>query len=578
VGAWYPLNWPFFLIGVAPRVLVAEHWLHALLACFGAYFLSFRLVRNRPAAVLAGLCYGLCGFFVGNSSHTTQLQGAAWMPWLLLLLDRAIESRPLRNTVLGGLAAGMMLLAGHFQTILYSFLALGLFAVARAARQRTRWASILGMAIAIPVIGTLLSAIATGPGLELAVYSVRASLAAIAHTEGLIPLPALATLIWPNFYGIFSGDYSGPSDITQFYFYAGILTVPLAAVGAWKKPALRWPCLLLVVPTIWYAMGHSAGLYLLVSRLPGFSSVRSPVNIWFVPALGLALLAGAGLAAVSERWPSKWLPAAILLVASGDIFYWNSAVNPLAYARVSYDDLYGSKEERFGPNVSDYLPPHTRFDAPEFLSVFGPMSHFLDLRAEVTYGYGPMALARYHDYVLAMQGNQSLRDGLSVGAWFETRTGWLHPNPGVLPRANFPKELLPVRNADDSRRKLATLAQSRQALVPEGIAVAAQDGSGTAEVREYAAGHYKIHYRCATPSLLRISNPYFKGWTARLGGRTLEVVPVDHALMGTVVPAGEGDLDVDYHSRYFAAGAVVSLAALALCAALLFLDGRRAAA
>ena len=39
------------------------------------------------------------------------------------------------------------------------------------------WLQILGMALAFPLIGTLISAVATGPGLELAIYSVRASLA-----------------------------------------------------------------------------------------------------------------------------------------------------------------------------------------------------------------------------------------------------------------------------------------------------------------------------------------------------------------------------------------------------------------
>ena len=132
MGALYPLNWPFFLIGVAPRVLVMEHWLHSFLACLGAYFLAWRLLRHRPAAVLAGLCYGLSGFFAVHSPrYPTMLQDAAWMPWLLLLLDLALSSRPFRYTILGGLAAGMLILAGHFQTILYSFLALGLFAVAR---------------------------------------------------------------------------------------------------------------------------------------------------------------------------------------------------------------------------------------------------------------------------------------------------------------------------------------------------------------------------------------------------------------------------------------------------------------
>src|SRR5208283_5401999 len=394
VGAWYPLNWPFFLLGVSPQMLVVEHWLHALLACFGAYLLAFRLLRQRQAAVLAGLCYGLSGFFVGHSSHTTMLQCAAWTPWLLLLLDHALESHALRNTVLGGLAAGMMILAGHFQTILYSFLALALFAAARVMERPRRCSRIFAHALAIPVIGTFLSAIATGPGLELAVNSVRASLSAVARTEGLIPFPALATLVYPNFYGVFSESYHGPQDITQFYFYAGILLLPLAVFGLRNRFA-RWAGLLLAIPTIWYAMGQSAGLYLLVARLPGFSSVRAPVNIWFVPALGLSLLAAAGLAAVAAKWNIRWLPTAILLFVCVDLFCFQSATNPLAYSRESYDQLYGTGEKFFRQAASTGLPPLTRFEAPEHLAIFGPMSHFLHERTEVVYGYGPLPFARY---------------------------------------------------------------------------------------------------------------------------------------------------------------------------------------
>ena len=41
-------------------------------------------------------------------------------------------------------------------------------------------------------------------------------------------------------------------------------------------------------------------------------------------------------------------------------------------------------------------------------------------------------------------------------------------------------------------------------------------------------------------------------------------------------PQGEGDIVLDYHSTYFAAGAVVSLAALIGCVALLAVGRRRA--
>jgi hypothetical protein len=525
-------------------------------------------LRRRPAAVLVGLCYGLSGFFVGHSSHTTMLQCAAWMPWLLLLLHQGLASNALRNTLLAGLAAGMMILAGHFQTILYSFFALGLFAAAMTLAQPRRWIQIFGMALTIPLIGTLISAFATAPGLELAINSARASLAAVTRTEGLIPFPALATLLAPNFYGVFSEKYDGPADITQFYFYAGILLLPLAIFGL-RDRTLRFTGLLLVIPTIWYALGHSAGLYLLMARLPGFSSVRAPVNIWFVPALGLALLAGAGAAAVAERWPLKWLPAAILAFFCADLLYFQSATNPLAYSRESYESLYGSKENLFRQAVVAGLPPLTRLDGPENVPTFGPMSHFITQPTEVTYGYGPLPLARYKDYIEAMQSNPKLRSGLNVSWLLDVQIGAVRAIPDFLPRVNFPKALAPVRSMTQSKQQLATLDQSRLALVPAEITVAAQDSTGTAEVRQFLPGHYRIHYKCASPSLMRVGGAYFDGWTAAAAGQSLKVVPVDHALIGTVVPAGEGDLDLDYRSTYFLSGALTSLFSLLACLGLL---------
>jgi len=566
-GAWYPLNWPFFLIGVSPHMLVVEHWLHAVLACFGAYFLAWRVLQHRQAAVLAGLCYGLSGFFAGHSSHTPMLEGAAWMPWLLLMLDRALESRPLWNTVLGGLMAGALILAGHFQTSLYSFLALGLFAIARVIEAPRRWGRILGMALAIPVIGSLLSAIGTGPGLELTLNSTRTALTAASHKEGLIPLSALATLVDPDFYGVFSEKYNGPEDITQYYFYAGILLLPLAALGL-RDRKLRWTGLLLVVPTIWYAMGQSAGFYRLVALLPGFKSIRAPVNIWFVPALGLALLAAAGLAALAKKWPLTWLPAAVLIFFCADLFYFQSATNPLAYARQSYDELYGSKEDLFRRVVAG-MPPLTRFQAPDNLASFGPLMHALELRTEVTYNYGPLELSRYVGFVSAMQRNTGLRKDLNVSRWLDMHDGSVHPLPDTLPRANFPSELIPVASDEDSRHRLATLDPTRQALIPAGTTVTSQDGHGTADVREFTPGHYRIHYKCASTSLLRVGNAYFPGWVAQSAGRSLAVIPVDLALLGVVAPAGEADLILDYHSTYFLPGALVSLASLAACAGVL---------
>jgi hypothetical protein len=144
-----------------------------------------------------------------------------------------------------------------------------------------------------------------------------------------------------------------------------------------------------------------------------------------------------------------------------------------------------------------------------------------------------------------------------------------------LPRVNFPKQLVPIHSDDESRRALATLDPTATSLVPADAGITSQDGSGAAEVREYTPGHYLIHFKCATPSLLRVSSAYFPGWTARSGSQSLRVLPVDHALTGIAIPAGEGDISLDYHSTYFLPAGILSLLALAMCAGILAWDWRR---
>jgi hypothetical protein len=567
VGAWYPLNWPFFAMGVSPRTIQVENFLHSLLACLGAYFLVFRLLMNKRAAFLAGLCYGLCGWFVGHSSHTTMVEAAAWLPWLLLNFLAAQESRRLVHVIWAILIAGLIIMAGHFQTTLYSFLALGLFALALCVDKPSDSLRLLSMALLIPAGGTLLSAVHTLPGVELVRQSMRASLAAVTRTEGFVRPDSLLTLIYPNYYGAISGKYWGPQDMTQYYFYAGLALVPLALAGLTNK-RIRWMGLMLFIVCTWYAAGRAGGLYYLMARLPGFSSIRAPVNIWFVPTLGLALLAGAGFVFITGKWQMKWLPAALLLFTFCDLWYWNSTVNPLAYARHSYDELYGLKEETFERLVGATVPPLTRFLAPEALSTFGPMSHPLDTRVEAAYGYGPLKLQRYGDFISAMLENPKLKNDLNISRYYEVRgdRAVIESNPDSLTRANFPKQL--IRAADpQSKRILLSLDPAQAAIVPREVPDVRQDAAASVEILDHAPGWYRLRYHAASESVLRVSVACYPGWQARLDRSNLEVFCVDHALMGIMVPAGNKELSFTYHPTYFAMGFAITLASLAACIA-----------
>src|SRR5271169_2536472 len=56
-GAWYPLHWPFFLVGITPRAIEWELALHAFLALCGTYLLTRRLTGDHALALLAGVFY-----------------------------------------------------------------------------------------------------------------------------------------------------------------------------------------------------------------------------------------------------------------------------------------------------------------------------------------------------------------------------------------------------------------------------------------------------------------------------------------------------------------------------------------
>ncbi len=166
-----------------------------------------------------------------------------------------------------------------------------------------RCAAALGVAAAA---AAALPAVMVLPGFELTSESICASARTIPRGPSAALVPgALATLVSPNHYSALGPNpYTGPEDITQFYLYMGLLLLPLAAMGL---AAARERCyaLALVIPGAWYAFGPPAGLYSAIAVLPGFRNVRAPIQMWFVVALGLALLACAGVGWLRARFQRR---------------------------------------------------------------------------------------------------------------------------------------------------------------------------------------------------------------------------------------------------------------------------------
>ncbi|HTB11412.1 MAG TPA: YfhO family protein [Bryobacteraceae bacterium] len=551
-GAWYPLHWPFFLMGITPKAIEWELALHAFLALCGTYLLARKLGGDHMVALVAAVFYAGGGFFAGHSSHVGMFETAALLPWLLWSAQLALESNSVLSLMLPGAIGGAMVLIGHFQTALYSFFALALFLIAR----RGPWKRALAVLAATTFLAVLLAAIQILPGLELTAQSDRAAANFHGATNAALKPAALATLMLPNFYGAASGNYSGPPDITQFYFYAGILLVPLAIVGIWKKRS--WVVLALIVPALWYAFGPPAGFYSALTLLPGFKSVRAPVHIWFVVALGLALAAASGAAWLAERFHKSWLMMAVLLLSVADLWYWNMADNQLAYMSTSFAEKYGDPFKNFQNGLAQARKnPFMRIWSPFDTNAFGPLNSSLDGRAEVTYGYNPLELSRYSEYLAAAERNLDLLNGLAVTNGIDTQRGTMVENTNALPRIYAPPQVKFVAGRAAARALLASLDPLHWAIVEAPLRPLAP-GPTTVQVENYTGDSYRAKYSAPFDCLLRIAVPYFPGWSAEIDGKSTPVYAVDNALSGVFAPAGSHELTFRFKSNWFVWGAAIS--------------------
>src|SRR4029453_10532420 len=106
------------------------------------------------------------------------------------------------------------------------------------------------------------------PGLELTRQSIRTQLEAANVDLGYFHVDSLLTLVQPDYYGVLlDSRYTGPGDVTQHYFYAGVLLVPLALLGIRHGRVARM-AVFLGLPFLWYAAGPDAGLFNVVAQLP----------------------------------------------------------------------------------------------------------------------------------------------------------------------------------------------------------------------------------------------------------------------------------------------------------------------
>ncbi len=324
-GTFYPLNWPLLPLP-APDGIRLSALLHVFLALWGAYRLARRRLDTVPA-LAAALLFGLGGFVGAHVEQINQLQGMAWLPWLLLWLLRALQGS---RSCLLLLAAGLALqfLSGHTQTTFISGVGLALTAALQAGMPAAsdrlrRMARALLQLLTVLAIALLLTAPQLLPTLELSGQSLRSG--GLSPHEvlafSLNPLVAARALL-PNYDGLLFGE---------FVAYGGVLGLGLALLSLLlptctelRRERALW--VVLALAGLLLALGEFNPLWVFLSRLPGFNLFRVPARWLLLFSMGSAMLGGIALQALLH---SAWRPRARQLAAVGLILLAMMLASPL---------------------------------------------------------------------------------------------------------------------------------------------------------------------------------------------------------------------------------------------------------
>ena len=330
-AALYPLHWPLSWLPVT-RQLYWSGAIHAWILALGGYALMRRWGMGWLAAVGTGLALAGSGFYGGLLGHINQMNGAAWLPWLLWALEgrwscmendqgNPSSSPAVPQQLVGyarlllpfALFVALTLLAGHTQTTYINLFGVGAWLLATSPRAyahvRHLAATFLIYVLGVP-LGVLLAAAQLLPTLELSQLGLRSGGLSYVDVTSFSLRPLLLHWTLLPSYGL--RDLSvvfSTLGYTEFVAYVGAVGLLLALVAvvsslrqtAGRRPTIgRWP--LAVLCGLFFA---GLGLFLAFGRwnpfsflfyhlIPGFDLFRTPARWMMLYTLGMAVLTGAG--------------------------------------------------------------------------------------------------------------------------------------------------------------------------------------------------------------------------------------------------------------------------------------------
>ncbi len=616
IAAFYPLSVVISWLLPSPG---AVNWLiitHVMIAGLSMYALARLLGASPFAAWLSGFVFSFSGYLFAHSHHVSLVCAAAWLPLVVLFVERAWQKGVLPNAVFAALAWAMSALCGHPQTTFHISL-LAVFWVCwrlvQARRSEGRWqfaqaAVILWMTLGLGVGLGAVQLLMTHDLSSAAPHGARGSLDYI--TSFSLQPEHLAGLVNPLWQGSPAfADYSGAAFYWEYVLYLGLVPLALALVGAIGRRG--WTLAGLAVVALWFALANTNPLYYVLRYLPGFADFRVPARYILIFTFAAALLAGQGWEMLSR---GKWMAngrralvvgALVALLAVLDLGRFDRTLAPLASAQVYAKPEAAAVLERDRSWWRALILPPTPVTAlwiPEGGWAVNP-DGWAEVRSElaldVPQSYRIRGVGGYAGFTDFDQApffrtafQQAMTDGdcalLSlIGVRYAlvspedagahllgepmayARPYAIYANQGAFPRVFAVTRTWRGRSRSDAFHQVLALARARrldrEAVVQEDLGVHAPSADGRVSLtyRGPRPERVLVEAKSDGDALVVLNERWDPTWRAYCDGRPAALVEVDTVLMGTPLPRGEHRIEFVYRPRSLIVGRAISLASLA---------------
>ncbi len=418
-SAFYPLGVMFYILPLA----TAYGWFMVLNVGFaGALMYGFGLNvgMDRLGAMVAGVTYQLCGFFIASAVHPMIIGAAVWLPLILWMVEWTIRGKLLFNrrasalyVVIGAIAVACNIFAGHIEMTLYTLLIVGYYSAGRLiwewinGNRRESVSSavwLLGMA----GLGLGLGAIQIIPLYEFVNTNWRAERASLDTVLGYAhPMRDLLLLLMPNFFGnpthhsyfdIFTGQTItdltnlagnrittidwGIKNYVEGVMYVGIFPLILAGIAVLDmfrnrrkdNPPYRILVVLLAVVALSFMFGLPT--YAVIFALPGFNQLNTPFRWVYAFSLSIALLAGFGMTRICTVSARKFYRRlGIGLIGLGGLVIAGVGVGRFAFSSIEPIVTRLVESLELAGNVFNSASMFFSYQAPNMV-IFGAMVMF----------------------------------------------------------------------------------------------------------------------------------------------------------------------------------------------------------